>query len=370
MIKLDKSNSIMKMLIGSFGVLSLLLFFSCDPDTGVLDNVVDAPPMGTVVEPSGRQDPNFSLMNQEFEVVVALTDGTVTSLSPLAGGEVSITDASDAEVVNSGPIGLSGTVDTLRFTVLANTLDTGTYTVTARITDTANLETELTAEMEVNFGFAFNSLVFFSGDPNMGALDQMELIADNTWQFKAANFATVDDGFEIVGRPEDGGCDWGADAGVPPPHGLGGTMIQECPGTSGNQPWVPGVIGARDIVFNDETFETEVKLSFASNNNELYMKGAFNGWSNDNPLELVADNTWEATDITIDDGQGFKIANTPDWSDCDYGAASGGSADIGLTGNLVQKCPGEDTNQDAIFQGGSGTYTFTFNDDDLSYSFE
>ena len=64
----------------------------------------------------------------------------------------------------------------------------------------------------------------------------------------------------------------------------------------------------------------------------------------------------------------FKLANTDDWSDCDWGADAAGSADIGLTGTLVNKC--EADNQDAVFTGGDGTYNVTFNDDTYEITFE
>jgi len=370
MIKFDKMNNITKNLAQAFGVLSVILFFSCDPDTGVTDNVVDAPPSGSITAPGGSVLANLSLMNEAFTISADLTDG---ELSPLAGAEFSITDAAGTEVVSSGPIGATGTEATVTFDVLENSIDTGAYTITMKITDTAGLTTDVTSDFEVALSeFAFNyPILYFRGHPNGWAAGEMELVADNTWVIKEQTFVNDTDAFKIANTDDWSDCDWGADSGTPAPHGLTATMVIKCPGAADpNQDYIPGVTGQYNITFNDETFAVEIGPSFASNNDGLWIRGAFNGWDTSNPLSLVADNTWERTDLTIEDGQGFKVANTDDWSDCDYGSEAGGSQDIGLTGSLFEKCQATGDNQDAIFTGGNGTYTFTFNDETFEYSFE
>ena len=371
MIKFDKLNSFTKNLSLSLGVLSVLLFFSCDPDTGVLDNVVDAPPSGSITAPGGSVLANLNLMNEAFTIEATAADG---ELSPLAGVEFSITDNNGgAEVLNSGPIGITGTEATPTFDVLENSMDTGTYTITMRITDTAGLTTDVTSEFSVALSeFAFNyPILYFRGHPNGWAAGPMELIADNTWIIEEQTFVLDTDAFKIANTDDWSDCDWGADSGVGAPHGAAGTMVIKCPGAADpNQDWVFGSTGSFNIIFNDETFDVSIEPSFASEQDGLWIRGAFNGWDTSNPLTLVADNTWEATDITIADGEGFKVANTDDWSDCDYGAEAGGASDVGLTGSLFEKCPAGGDNQDAIFQGGNGTYTFTFNDLTFEYTFE
>ncbi|KXX71870.1 hypothetical protein AVL50_03540 [Flammeovirga sp. SJP92] len=105
-----------------------------------------------------------------------------------------------------------------------------------------------------------------------------------------------------------------------------------------------------------------VELAFEANETELYLKGDFNGWGNNNPLTLVGDHTWEVSGVPLEAGTtyGYKIANSGDWSGNDWGNSVGTNGTLELTTGGAPNASFEVTT--------SGSYTYTFNDETLEFS--
>ncbi|MCG8331557.1 MAG: hypothetical protein MI974_27965 [Chitinophagales bacterium] len=96
-------------------------------------------------------------------------------------------------------------------------------------------------------------------------------------------------------------------------------------------------------------------LAFAANNNEMYLAGGFNGWGAD-AFELVGDYTWELRDVDLL-GDEWKIKNTPDWTDQDWGDSD--------CDGIMENTTGGGPNTAC---GYSGLSIVTFNDQTLEYS--
>lgn len=100
--------------------------------------------------------------------------------------------------------------------------------------------------------------------------------------------------------------------------------------------------------------------SYVANNSVMYVRGDVNGWGS-TPMALVNNFTWRVTiNITSTGSQGYKFANTTDWSGTDWG--DNPPAD-GIADN-----PGGSTNNIFYDFTTAGNYTFTFNDSNLTYS--
>ncbi|MCB0593205.1 MAG: SusF/SusE family outer membrane protein [Lewinellaceae bacterium] len=103
------------------------------------------------------------------------------------------------------------------------------------------------------------------------------------------------------------------------------------------------------------TFEISL-LPFAANNDVMYIAGGFNGWGADE-MALVGDYTWEVV-VDIQGGE-FKLKNTPDWTDQDWGD---GNCD-----GIMEVTTGGGPNTPAGCAP-SGEVKFRFNDQTLAYS--
>ena len=104
------------------------------------------------------------------------------------------------------------------------------------------------------------------------------------------------------------------------------------------------------------TFEISL-LPFAANNDEMYIAGAFNGWSWDS-MELVANNLWEVKNLQFDGGE-WKFKNTKDWTDADWGDAD--------CDGLMEITTGGGPNTNCAY---SGLVNVRFNDQTLQYTIE
>ena len=117
---------------------------------------------------------------------------------------------------------------------------------------------------------------------------------------------------------------------------------------------------ATDVSGNEVSRKTAFEISllpFAANQNAMYIAGGFNGWGADE-MALVADYTWEITGIDIQGGE-FKLKNTPDWTDVDWGDGNcDGIMEITTGGgpNTPSGC------------APSGLVKFRFNDQTLAYT--
>jgi hypothetical protein len=111
-------------------------------------------------------------------------------------------------------------------------------------------------------------------------------------------------------------------------------------------------------VSTDSTSFTVLESEFMFVQTQMFILGSFNGWGGtDNEMTLVADHTWEDTDVTVTTGDQFKFANTSDFSDTDWtDRECDGTAEeaTGIQENI------------ACFPF-NATYTIRFNDLDLTY---
>lgn len=98
-----------------------------------------------------------------------------------------------------------------------------------------------------------------------------------------------------------------------------------------------------------------VNSLYVSVESQMFIAGEFNGWGADE-LTLVADNTWEIQNVNLSGGK-WKLKNTPDWTDTDWG-------DPGCDGVMeVTSGGGPDTDC-----GYTGSMTIRFNDATLAYT--
>ncbi len=113
----------------------------------------------------------------------------------------------------------------------------------------------------------------------------------------------------------------------------------------------------------NRTVDFEVSLlPFAANHDEMYLAGSFNGWGS-TAMTLVSDNTWVVQEVDLQGG-GWKIKNTEDFSDEDWG-------DPNCTGQMFSNIssPGEngDTGEGCV---PAGLVNIRFNDQTLIYTAE
>jgi hypothetical protein len=101
------------------------------------------------------------------------------------------------------------------------------------------------------------------------------------------------------------------------------------------------------------TFKVATQL-YPANNEKMFIAGEFNGWGA-TALELVSDNTWEIKNVDLK-GKAWKLKNTEDWSDQDWG-------DIDCDFKMEVKGKNGDTKC-----GFSGLVNVRFNDETLSYT--
>ncbi len=127
---------------------------------------------------------------------------------------------------------------------------------------------------------------------------------------------------------------------------------------------VTGTDVSGKFVSTSHSFEIS-SLPYAANNDEIYIAGSFNGWVNqDSPtindfkFTLVAPNLWELNEVVLDGGE-WKLKNTQDWSDQDWGD---GNCD-----GVVEVTSGGGANSNC---GHSGLNNITFNDETLIYTIE
>ena len=106
----------------------------------------------------------------------------------------------------------------------------------------------------------------------------------------------------------------------------------------------------------EQSFTFEISdLPYPANHGAIYLAGAFNGWGADE-LTLVGDNMWEIRDVDLG-GEGWKLKNTVDWSDEDWGDTDcNGFMESSKNGNGNTEC------------GFSGPAVIRFNDQTLAYS--
>lgn len=118
------------------------------------------------------------------------------------------------------------------------------------------------------------------------------------------------------------------------------------------------VVNASDTRGNTVESTSPFKVAnqlYAANQAAMYIAGAFNGWGA-GELELVADNTWEIKEVDLQGGP-WKLKNTPDWTDVDWGDSNcDKTMEITTGGGPNTEC------------GYSGLVNVRFNDETLKYT--
>jgi hypothetical protein len=98
---------------------------------------------------------------------------------------------------------------------------------------------------------------------------------------------------------------------------------------------------------------------YNANHAGIFIAGNFNGWAGDQAssgFDLIANNTWERKGVTLDGG-GWKLRNTTDWSDVDWGDNDcDGVMNVTSGGGPNTEC------------WAAGTYDIKFNDATLTYT--
>jgi hypothetical protein len=94
---------------------------------------------------------------------------------------------------------------------------------------------------------------------------------------------------------------------------------------------------------------------FPANNNNMFIAGVFNGWGA-GQMELVADNTWEIKGIDLQGGP-WKLKNTADWTDADWGDSN--------CDKTMEVTTGGGPNTECDY---SGLVNVRFNDETLKYT--
>lgn len=118
--------------------------------------------------------------------------------------------------------------------------------------------------------------------------------------------------------------------------------------------------GNYTVTINDATLEYEFVIDCSSSQqDQIVILGAMNGWGSNTPnltMTKVDDDNWTLSGIAATAGDAFKFANTPDFSDTDWG-------DDNCDGMAIQ---GTGANIDCIMEDGS--YTMTFNTCSAEYT--
>ncbi|MEM9857823.1 MAG: hypothetical protein AAF843_10720 [Bacteroidota bacterium] len=339
-----------------FMLLLAIVFSSCE-----IDDFTEAVPAGEAnpvpvasIDPVPDTIPVF----REFTITVNAEDNTPA----LSAVTLSFLDSAD-NVVYTELKRLNGIVDVAIFEIVADTIPRDQpYTVRANVQDTEGRATILTETFYGRKPFSVNDEMFLLGSFNgfSGSDRQMFLSEDFTWTL--VTDIDGEDDFKFVNTADFSDLDWG-DAQCDG---------QAEPGTIDNN-IACGFSGESLFTFNDQTLEYSViptDGSFNSSYEELFVIGNFTGWGNDNanlsvPMELVANNSWEAVvDATQDidgafntqtDNIEFKIFGTDSFGEPDFGDNEQDGVAESFGGNINPGLP-------------AGEYRITFNDVTLEYT--
>lgn len=328
----------------------LVLAFACTKDEIDIDSLLDFPPGIVSITPVD----NGKVVAGNFDVMVQLADG---ESSPLASATLVLSDEFGNELA-SKTSELSGTRDSivlLGTDFSADLLGAGSYTINVSATDTKGQTTDRTTTFEISLlAFAANhNEMWIAGAFNGWGADAMELVADFTWEIRDVDLNG--EGWKFKNCFDWCDEDWGDDD-------CNGIMTSNMSDT-GNGNTECGFSGAVIVTFNDQTLEYSVRpaVEFATNLSGLYLLGDFNDFEGgEAAFSLVADNTWELTEVLIAPGDKFRFAEMPNFMGKNFGDADndGVAEEFG------------DVN--AVFPEGleEGFYSFTFNDATLAYSYE
>ncbi len=178
-------------------------------------------------------------------------------------------------------------------------------------------------------------------EPTGGVSAAMSLIADNLWEIGNLQFAggtfrfTNGSGVHWGDEQQDGTAEAGSTLAI-----------------AVNLP-----AGRYNVRFNDQTLAYHFSTV---HNRSMFFRGAFNTWGA-TPMQLVAADTWQATDVNFTADE-FKFANTTDWSGRNYGSTQNGNP--GLAADLANSAVNVTAGVSTPYH-----YTVIFNDNTQAYLF-
>lgn len=205
----------------------------------------------------------------------------------------------------------------------------------------------VTHQSSMNFAGSFN---------NWKLSDYGMTLVNGVWTKSGVSFTAGNHQLKFANSTNWSGADWGNSSG------LSGTAKLTTGGGANILFSIPST-GSYTVKFNDVTLAYSiVKEGFVANQTQLFVGGTFNSWTlGNNPMTLVADNTWQSAGISLAAGNyQLKIANKSDWSGTDWGNATGliGTAKVTTGGGA----------NISFSIATSGTYFVVFNDQILAYS--
>jgi hypothetical protein len=247
-------------------------------------------------------------------------------------------------------IKLFGSKLTETFGIPAKTLKIGSYTLKVEVQDIAGNTTTQDFAFYARGTAANYEELYLRGTPtDWGAGLEFTLTGDNTW---VLNGVQLDETSEFKLTLDS--TDWDAGELAAGADGCSGELVAS---GGGNISGCVTEAGTYNIIFNDAS-NTLSFVKLTSNFPEMYVSGTFNGWTTQDPMALVDNNTWSVI-ITVEeaDGTPFKFRGDEDWTD-DWGA---------------DDCAGPATYKGGDITGcitGPGNYRLTFNDETLAFSIQ
>ena len=293
--------------------------------------------------------PKTTVKIGDFKIKVVVADGPQ---SPLSSITMTLKNSGGTQLYTVTET-LSGMIDSLVVNGTAfnaASLPLGDYSMAISAVDTKGNIVETTSNFKVDTQLypANQTKMFIAGAFNGWGADELELVADNTWEIKEVDLQGGPWKFKNTTDWTD--VDWGD-------SNCDKTMEITTGGGADTQCEYSGLVNIR---FNDETLKYTItpSVNYATNISGLYLLGTFNSFEGPEPkFTLIANNTWELAEYRLKAGDKFKFSEGPNFQGKNYGDAEydGKAEEFGP--NIV--LPG--TVADAY-------YKLTFNDATRAYS--
>ncbi len=294
----------MKKLYIYFLIASMLVQLSACRDEVDVDNLMNFPP--TILSVT----PKTGVKTGDFDIKVVLVDGIS---SPLSTATVTLKDADGNELASVTKT-LSGVKDSVLIegsSFNAESLALGDYSISIVAKDSKNQESTQVSNFKiVNQLYLANfERMFIAGGFNGWSASELELVADNTWEIK--NIDLQGGPWKLKNTEDWSDQDWGD-------INCDGTM--EPKGSNDNTNC--NYSGLVNVRFDDETLKYTVlpAVNYATNLEGLYLLGTFNDFTGPQPqFKLVADHTWEVSEIRMKAGDVFRFVEGPTFEGKNYG---------------------------------------------------
>ncbi|MEM1324707.1 MAG: SusF/SusE family outer membrane protein [Bacteroidota bacterium] len=222
----------------------------------------------------------------------------------------------------------------------------------------------------------FGGMMMFDQDITVSFTDNIDLAS-------ASFVVTSDDGTDVATANgsvsgKEGELTWTND---------GMTLVK---GSYTINATVTDAAGNTNMASNKFTVTEPNASGFESNYVQVFFRGSPVSWGAE-PMELVADNTWEIDSIVMNSSATieFKLANTDNWTDIDWGAAEGTGisqlsgtlslkevdAELDDNGEKISETLVRGANENVKLDGtvldeGDNYYKVIFNDETFDYTVE